>query len=70
MSQLEKSKQFFVHFHSSNTKNRITVTIKLVCDKDIAAAAEYSQSISESDLSAYQERRQSLAILITQAKNI
>ena len=69
MSQLEKSKQFFVHFHSSNTKNRITVTIKLVCDKDIAAA-EYSQSISESDLSAYQERRQSLVILITQAKNI
>ena len=47
----------------------VTVTVKLACDKDIVAA-EYSESFSESDQSAYQERQQSLVILITQAKII
>ena len=46
-----------------------TVTVKLACDKDIVAA-EHSESFSESDQSAYQERQQSLVILITQAKII
>ena len=48
----------------------VMVTVKLTCDKDMAAAAEYSQSFSESDQSAYQERQQSLVILITRAKNV
>ena len=38
--------------------------------KDIVAAAEYSENVSESDQFAYQERQQSLVILITQAKII
>ena len=46
----------------------VTVTVKLACDKDIVAAAEYS--FSESDQSAYQGRPQSPVILITQAKII
>ena len=36
----------------------VTVTVKLARDKDIVAAAEYSESFSESDQSAYQERQQ------------
>ena len=52
----------------------VTVTVKLACDKDIAAAAEcpteYSQSFSESAYSVSQECQQSLVILITQEKNI
>ena len=44
------------------------VTIKLSCDKDIVAAAECSESFSESDQSAIEKRQQSLVILITQAK--
>ena len=36
----------------------------------MVAAAEYNESFSESDKSAYQERQQSLVILITQAKII
>ena len=46
----------------------VTVTEKLACDKDTVAAAEYSESLFENDQSAYQERQQSLVILITQAK--
>ena len=42
------------------------VAVTLACDKDIVAAAEYSQS----DSSAYQEPQQSLVILFTQAKII
>ena len=38
------------------------VTVKLACDKDIVAAAEYRKSFCESDQSAYQERQQSLMI--------
>ena len=53
-----------------NTKIATKVTVKLACDKDIVAEAEYSKSFSESDQSAYQERQQSLVILITQAKII
>ena len=47
----------------------VMVTVKLTFDKDMAAA-EYSQSFFESDQSAYQERQQSLVILITRAKNV
>ena len=36
-------------------KDGVTVTVKLACDKDIVASAEYSESFSESDQSAYQE---------------
>ena len=38
--------------------------------KDIVVAVEYSENFSESDQSAYEERQQSHAILITQAKII
>ena len=48
----------------------LRVTVKLACDKDIVAAAEYSERFSESDQSTYQERQQSLVILITQGKII
>ena len=34
----------------------------------MVAAAEYNESFSQSDQSTYQERQQSLVILITQAK--
>ena len=48
----------------------VTVTEKLAFDKDTEVAAEYSESLFENDQSAYQERQQSLVILITQAKII
>ena len=48
----------------------LRVTVKLACDKDIVTAAEYSERFPESDQSTYQERQQSLVILITQAKII
>ena len=51
-------------------KDGVTVTVKLAFDKDIVAAAEYNESISESHQSAYQGRQQSLVILITQAQII
>ena len=44
--------------------------VKLACDKDMVAAAEYSKSFSESDQPPYQEPQQSLVILITQVKII
>ena len=47
-------------------KDGVTVTVNLACDKDIVAAAEYNESFSESDQSAYQEHQ----LLITQAKII
>ena len=43
-------------------KDGVMVTVKLACDKDIVAAAEYRKSFCESDQSAYQERQQSLMI--------
>ena len=49
-------------------KKSVKVTVKLVCDKDIVAAIEYSKSFSESDQPDYQERQKSLVVLITQAK--
>ena len=51
-------------------EDSVRVNVKLGCDKDIVGAAEHSESFSESDQSAYQERQQSLVILITQAKII
>ena len=50
-------------------KGGVTVTKKLACDKHIVAA-KYSEGFSEYDQSAYQERQQSLVIVITQAKII
>ena len=70
MSQPEKSKK---HSFIDKKKNKdgVTVTVKLACDKDIvAAAAEYSKSFSESHQSVYQERQESLVILITKEKII
>ena len=66
----QKDKIVWNTYTRKNTKIATKVTVKLACDKDIVAEAEYSKSISESDQSAYQERRQSLVILITQAKII
>ena len=54
---------------SKKHEDDVTAGVKLACDKDIGAA-EYSQSFSESDKSAYQERQHSLVILITQSKII
>ena len=51
-------------------KDGVMVTVKLACDKDMVAAAEYSKSFSESDQPPYQEPQQSLVILITQVKII
>ena len=68
MSRPGKSKQMFVHRQEKKHEDGVTVTVKLARDKDIVAAAEYSESFSESDQSAYQERQQPLVILITEAK--
>ena len=56
--------EIFVHRQEKH-EDGVTVTVKLVCDKDIIAAAKYSENISESDESADQEPQQSLVILIT-----
>ena len=40
----------------------------MACYKDIVVAAVYSKIFSESDQSTYQERQQSLVILITQER--
>ena len=50
-------------------KDVVAITVKLACDKDIVAG-EYSKRFSEYDQPAYQERQQSLVILITQAKSL
>ena len=68
MSRPKKSKQIFVHRQGKT--QRFTVTVKLACGKEIVAAAEYSKSFCENDQCAYQERQQSLMILITQSKII
>ena len=43
-----KNQNKFSIIDNRRHKDGVTVTIKLACDKDIAAA-EYSQSFSESD---------------------
>ena len=68
MSRPKKSKQIFVHRQGKT--QRFTVTVKLACGKEIVAAAEYSKSFGENDQCAYQERQQSLMILIIQSKII
>ena len=55
MSRSEKSKQT-LFIPKKKHENGVTVTVKLACDKDIVAAAEYSENFSEGDQSAYQER--------------
>ena len=65
-----KNQNKYLFIDKKKHKDCITVTVKLACDKDIVAAAEYSECFSESDQSAYKERQQSLVILITQAKII
>ena len=65
----EKSKQTFWFIDKKKHEVGVTVTIKLACDRDIVAA-EYSESFSEYDQSAYQELQQSLLLLTTRAKVI
>ena len=69
MSRPEKSKQIFVH-REEKTRRWHHGYRKISICKDVVAAAEYSKNFSESDQTAYQERQQSLVILITQAKII
>ena len=66
MSRRNKSKQGNKKKH----KYSVTITVNLACDKDIVATAECNESFSESDQFAYQERQQSLVILITRVKII
>ena len=54
----------FLFIDKKKQKDDDMVTVKLACDKGIAAA-EYSQSFSESDYHAYQELQHPLVILIT-----
>ena len=68
MSRPEKSKQISVHGQEKTRTWRHGYR-KIGMYKDLVAA-EYSENFSESDQSAYQERQQSLVILITQAKII
>ena len=73
MSRAAKSRQILMIIYKRKHEDDVTVTVKLACDKDIAAAecpTEYSQSFSESAYSVSQECQQSLVILITQEKNI
>ena len=69
MSRPEKSKETFWFIDTKKNEGGVKVTVKLACDKDIAAA-EYSESFSEYDHSAYQERQKSLVILITHLKTL
>ena len=68
MGRPEKLKHIFVH-RQEKTRRLRNGYRKIGMYKNIAAA-EYSENFSESDQSAYQERQQSLVILITQAKII
>ena len=65
-----KNQNKYSFINKKKHEDGVTLTVKLGCDKDIVAAAEYSESFSESDQSTYQELQQSLVILITQAKII
>ena len=69
MSRPEKSKQTFWFICKKKHEGGVTVTVKLACDKDLVAA-EYSKSFPEYDQSAYQERQQSLVILIATGDGI
>ena len=72
-AELQNQDKFLMIIYKRKHEDDVTVTVKLACDKDIAAAecpTEYSQSFSESVYSVSQECQQSLLILITQEKNI
>ena len=72
-AELQNQDKFLMIIYKRKDEDDVTVTVKLACDKDIAAAecpTEYSQSFSESAYSVSQECQQSLVILITQEKNI
>ena len=72
-AELQNQDKFLMIICKRKHEDDVTVTVKLACDKDIAAAecpTEYSQSFSESAYSVSQECQQSLVILITQEKNI
>ena len=72
-AELQNQDKFLMIIYKRKHEADVTVTVKLACDKDIAAAecpTEYSQSFSESAYSVSQECQQSLVILITQEKNI
>ena len=57
-----KNRNKYSFIDKKKHKDGATITLNLACNKDIAAAAEYNKSFSESD--------QPLVILITQAKVI
>ena len=65
-----KNQNKYSFINKKKHEDGVTLTVKLGCDKDIVAAAEYSERFSESDQSTYQEPQQSLVILITKAKII
>ena len=65
-----KNQNKYSFINKKKHEDGVTLTVKLGCDKDIVAAAEYSESFSESDQSTYQEPQQSPVILITEAKII
>ena len=69
MSRPEKSRQIFV-YRQGKTRRWHHGYRKIGMCKDIVAAVECSENFSESDQSPYQERHQSLVILITQTKII
>ena len=64
-----KKEKTFCFIDKKKREGDVKVTVKLACDKDIEVA-ESSESFSEYDQSAYEERQQSLVILITQVKII
>ena len=59
-----KNQNKYLFIEKKKHEDGVTVTMKLICDKG-RVAAEYSESLSGCDQSAYQERQQSLVILIT-----
>ena len=50
---MSRPKRWFID--NKKHKDSVTVTVKLACDKDVVAAAEYSEMFSETKKSAYQE---------------
>ena len=52
-----KIKNKYSFIDKKKLEDGVTVTVKLACDKDIVAAAAYSECFSESDQSAYEQRQ-------------
>ena len=68
-ADLKNQNKRFWFVDKKKHKDVVAITVKLACDKDIVAG-EYSKRFSEYDQPAYQERQQSLVILITKAKSL